>query len=224
MNFFGHTWVAVDERQDAPFLFGTMIPDFVSMSGARLDKVMITGHIDAPEVRAGIRHHLDTDSVFHTGQPFVKLSSELTSVLESKGVRRGTSMAVGHVGIELLLDRWLLEQFGGEPYLEAIRYATNHVAMVELGDATPDFRSLIGRLENFGLSGYQSIERIRDRLVRALAGRPRLSIEPKDEQLVYDALIPFDNKVMCAAESWLAVLRSDVRALREKRDSKEAHD
>lgn len=217
MNFFGHTWVAVDERSDPPFLFGTMIPDFVSMCGARLDKVTVLTHVDAADVKAGIRHHLDTDSVFHTGQPFVKLSSELTADLEAKGVRRGTSMAVGHVGIELLLDRWLLEKFGGEPYLEAIRYASNHVGMIDLGDATEGFKNLMLRLDEFGLSGYQSITRIRDRLVRALQGRPRLSIEPSDEQTVHDALVPFDEKVMHAAKPWLEVLRREVRTLREKR-------
>ena len=39
MNFFGHATLAVRDVDDEAFIFGAMLPDFATMSGARLGEI-----------------------------------------------------------------------------------------------------------------------------------------------------------------------------------------
>jgi hypothetical protein len=81
-----------------------MLPDFATMCGARL------AEIDHPELRAGIALHHRTDRVFHASSHFLALCGDARRDLLARGLGRGHAQAVGHVGVELLLDGWLVEQ------------------------------------------------------------------------------------------------------------------
>lgn len=202
MNFFGHSVIAQRTDPGAAFLFGTMLPDFVSMSGARLESV----DEDATarrEVLLGIEVHHATDAVFHSTPHFLHYCSSLTKALESAGVRRGTAMAVGHIGAELLLDRWLLHFVDAAPYLDAIEFGEAHSASIRLTkDAGPRLSGLLGRLREYRLSGYQSVEVIRSRLERALSSRSRLAVEESAVAPIEECLDSFDEPIRRDAGAW----------------------
>ena len=120
MNFLGHVFVASwrrgTEPSVAPYAFGSMIPDFVGMARARVEAV------DHRETADGVALHHATDDVFHGSSVFLGLLEELQRFQADRGVRRGTAMAVAHVGSELVLDGWLLDRDAeqGEQHLGAV--------------------------------------------------------------------------------------------------------
>jgi hypothetical protein len=60
VNFFGHAAIASwHSPADAGVALGSMLPDFASMCGARLDEQR------DPRVAAGVALHHATDAVFH---------------------------------------------------------------------------------------------------------------------------------------------------------------
>lgn len=211
MNFFGHSVIAQELDSSPAFLFGTMLPDFVSMSGARFESVAD----DAPARRKlllGIEVHHATDAVFHSSPHFLRYCSTLTTALEKAGVRRGTSMAVGHIGAELLLDRWLLHFVDSTPYLDAIAYGKDHSVSVRVtNDAGPRLGGLMGRLQEYKLSGYQSIEIIRSRLERALENRPRLAVEAEAAGPIEECLAAFDEPIRRDAAEWRESIHTALR-------------
>ena len=81
-----------------------MLPDFATMSGARLAEA----HDDAG-VTLGIALHHRTDGAFHHLPPVLALMRELDDRLERAGCARGPRRAVAHIGVELLLDGVLVE-------------------------------------------------------------------------------------------------------------------
>lgn len=211
MNFFGHSVIAQELHSGPAFLFGTMLPDFVSMSGARFKSV----HDDAPsrnELLAGIEVHHATDAVFHSTPHFLRYCSALTVALEKAGVRRGTAMAVGHIGAELLLDRWLLHFVDSTPYMDAVTYGKDNAGFVHVSnDAGPRLGGLMKRLEEYKLSGYQDIEVIRTRLERALCERPRLSVEPSAVEAIEACLTSFDEPIREDAGEWRESIHTALR-------------
>ncbi|MFT5354915.1 MAG: acyl carrier protein phosphodiesterase [Polyangiales bacterium] len=211
MNFFGHTVIGQELDSSPSFLFGTMLPDFVSMSGARFESVAD----DAParrELLVGIEVHHATDAVFHSTPHFLRYCSALTVALEKAGVRRGTAMAVGHIGAELLLDRWLLHFVDSTPYMDAIAYGKDHSGFVQVTKgAGPRLGGLMERLLEYKLSGYQSIEVIRTRLERALCERPRLSVEASAAQPIEECLTSFDEAIREDASEWRESINTALR-------------
>jgi hypothetical protein len=101
MNFFSHAAVARSFSEDPEFVLGAMLPDFVSMLGARLPEVT---HVT---LARGVRFHHVTDHVFHDLEVFRMLSRDAHAELRERGLGRGASRAVAHVGIEILLDMTL---------------------------------------------------------------------------------------------------------------------
>ena len=67
MNFFGHAVVAGWFEGDPRYVLGSMLPDFASMSGTRLNPV------EQPEVAAGVALHHRTDDAFHGAPSFLHL-------------------------------------------------------------------------------------------------------------------------------------------------------
>lgn len=211
MNFFGHSVIAQELDTSPAFIFGTMLPDFVSMSGARFESV----EEDAPsrrELLAGIEVHHATDAVFHSTPHFLRYCSTLTVALEKKGVRRGTAMAVGHIGAELLLDRWLLHFVDSTPYMNAVAYGKDHSGFVRItNEAGPRLGGLMERLQEYKLSGYQNIEIIRTRLERALCERPRLSVETSAVGAIEECLTAFDEPIREDAGEWRESIHTALR-------------
>jgi hypothetical protein len=175
MNFIGHLLVAGWQSSGAAFGLGAMLPDFASMAGVRLRQVA------DPELAAGVSLHHRTDEVFHACPAFVELSSATFQELVQCGVERGPARAVAHIGVELLIDGHLLgrePQLGGA-YLSALGAFEQLAegALTELDGAA--LKGLHQRLTHHGIPyDYVRPEQVTTRLVRILAGRPRLALTP----------------------------------------------
>lgn len=216
MNFLGHCFVASWRRGTAddvaPYAFGSMIPDFTGMARARLVAV---DHVETAE---GVDLHHETDGVFHSSPIFTALMEETRRDLEAMGVRRGTSLAVGHVGAELLLDGWLLardRERGGEvgAFYEASLAAGESLCgqLRFRGDEGRErMRGLLGRLREYGLEGHESVDVILRRLERALDGRKRLRILPEDRDAVREGLVRCEDAVNERASAWIDYLREHL--------------
>ena len=177
MNFFGHAVVASWEAKAPGFVLGAMLPDFATMSETRLAEV------DHPELSAGIALHHRTDRVFHAAPHFLALCREARGALLARGLGRGHAHAVGHVGIELLLDGWLVkQQKAREAYAAALRCGRHQ----ELGrqirwldeEGRARWRSLRRRLERHGPpEDYRDPTLVASTVERILRGRPRLALD-----------------------------------------------
>lgn len=151
-----------------------MLPDFLSMSRARLDNV------SDPTIAEGIAFHHRTDDAFHQAGAFVELQAEGITALEASGVGRGTARAVAHVGLELLLDGFLMEN---EPacvgYLEAVKLEGDLGLSFRRGGER--FETLRARVPRYGLpTVYQTPEGVAEQLRKILAHRPRLAFSATD--------------------------------------------
>ncbi|HLL23898.1 MAG TPA: hypothetical protein VK427_17290, partial [Kofleriaceae bacterium] len=105
MNFFGHVAVA-SWTSDSPAVgLGSMLPDFATMSGARIAS---DGAHEAALGR-GIEIHHATDATFHRLPVVLGLMRDLDGLLAERGCARGPRRAVAHIGVELLLDGVLVD-------------------------------------------------------------------------------------------------------------------
>jgi len=162
-------------RPDAAFVFGAMLPDLAAMAGLRVSEV---GHADAD---AGRRFHYATDVAFHGAAGFSSLCSEATRALAAAGLRRGPARAIGHVGVELLLDGWLASERGvpalyGEALALGPALAPSIVFRVERGVAP--LLELCGRIAAapHPPDDWCAPERLTSRLARILGRRPLLAL------------------------------------------------
>jgi hypothetical protein len=187
MNFFSHAVVAARRSEDPRWILGSMLPDFVSMAGLRLEAV----RGDAPLER-GVAFHHQSDDAFHGAPIFVELMEQAREELERDGLDGGPAMAIGHVGVELLLDGHLVEEHGVTPgYRAAIEEAahvdvllTFHGLDTEQGSAR--WRRMAERLAAAPVpERYTEPAFVADRLVRILASRPRLAVPFGREGLVH---------------------------------------
>lgn len=208
MNFFGHATVACWQHRDPRWVLGAMLPDFASMSRARLRGA------EDPEVAAGIAHHHATDEAFHGAPTFLELYSRGAEALEASGVGRGPARAVAHVGAELLLDGILLDDAAaGEAYLAAVALPREPLGLRFLGEGAERFAALHARLGEHGLpEDYRSPERVALRLEQILARRPRLSLSPEDRPAVTAHLHRTRDTLVTLAPRLLAEVRHGLSA------------
>lgn len=188
MNFFSHAVVAARRSDDPRWILGSMLPDFVSMAGLRLESV--TG--DAPLER-GVAFHHTCDDAFHGAPIFVDLMELAREELELDGLDSGPAMAIGHVGVELLLDGYLVEQRGVTVgYRAAIEEAAHVDVLLRFVGLEPEqggarWRDMAERLANAPVpQRYTEPAFVADRLVRILSSRPRLAVPFGREPLVHD--------------------------------------
>src|ERR1700753_2862807 len=115
MNFFGHAVVATWRSESDGFVLGAILPDFATMLGTRPPAV---AH---PELERGVTFHHDTDRVFHDTATFKRLQLEARRTLREMGLPRPSALAVGHIGVEILLDATLADDPRGVAgYLAAL--------------------------------------------------------------------------------------------------------
>lgn len=187
MNFFGHAVVAHRVSNDAGFVLGAMLPDFAAMAGARIRRV------DDTEIAAGVDHHHRTDRAFHDAPTFRRLCAAGSQALQAMGLRHGSSLAVAHVGIEILLDGALTDD---DDACRAYHLALEAGAQDARGRAirwwTPEqatrWEALRGRLLSRGVPSDLDPAHVCERLVIALARRPRLALEAADRATVEEWL------------------------------------
>jgi acyl carrier protein phosphodiesterase len=176
VNFFAHALLAAEHNPEPAYVLGSMLPDFCTMAGVKGEA---TGH---ELVDAGVAHHHLVDDVFHPAPGFVEWMGEARDELEEEGVGLGPAMAVGHVGVELVLDGWLGERDRGRtPYRVALTCARER--QLDLGSHSDRLHRLVHRLVDAPFpEGYVDSEFVAERLRRILAPRPRLALD--DQALV----------------------------------------
>jgi hypothetical protein len=207
VNFFGHAVVASWEREAPGFVLGSMLPDFATMSETRLVDV------DDPELRAGVALHHRTDQVFHGAPRFVALCGEATRTLMARGLERGRAHAVGHLGVELLLDGWLVErQEPRSAYAAALHCGRER----ELGrrirwideEGRSRWRSLRRRLEHHGPpEDYRDPTLVASRVERILVRRRRLALDARSAEVAAGYLPELQGAVQAHADALIGELR-----------------
>jgi hypothetical protein len=184
MNFFGHAVVATWQSADPGFVLGSMLPDFATMIGARVPTV---SHAD---IASGVRFHHHTDRVFHDAPTFRRLQAEARRTLREEGLPRPSALAVGHIGIEILLDAALGDDARGRAGYAAALSAGSPAALgacVEWATAEEraGYERLISVLAERGTpQGATTPATSAWRITRALAPRPRLRLDEEGERLV----------------------------------------
>jgi len=212
VNFIAHAYVARLYRTDTAYVLGAMLPDFFGMArihGAQSDNV---------DVAAGVAFHHATDETFHRTPAFITLQAAFFAELRASGVARGPARAVAHVGLELLLDGFLV----GEPGLpEAYLAAVEAMAPTRLGSQLrfardghrERYATLTERLGQWGVPrGYGDPAAVRDRLVRILEGRPRLALGPSDVTTLSEFLPAAQRAVGESLEKLLGPVRAAAEA------------
>ncbi len=177
MNIAGHIAVAMRLAPDAPRVWlGAALPDLGAMGRFRL-----IGDSADPHVTAGIALHHATDDAFHRHPTFTEAMARLRRNLAADGVGRGPARAVAHVGPELLIDGFLLDD---EQLSDAIE-----AALAEIGALGPALAPLVetssddwlrhlSKVPAWGLpTDYADPHAVAHRLHRILAQRPRLQLE-----------------------------------------------
>lgn len=207
MNFFGHTVCAAWTSRGPRFVLGSMLPDFCSMLGTRLPEIA------DDEIAEGVAHHQKVDGAFHYCATFIALSSEVTRALQGKVEKRGTALAVGHVGVELLLDGELaLREETPRRYLDALQAGLTTDALTWKEEAlTSRMREMMSMLIEHGLpTSYADVETTSSRLERVLIKRPRLMITEADKPHVLDSMTAIQPKVKAGASQALEEIRAKL--------------
>ena len=207
MNFFGHAAVASWQAPAPGRVLGAMLPDFATMSRARLAEAA-----DA-EVGQGIALHHETDRVFHQLAPVLALMRELDERLARAGCARGPRRAVAHIGVELLLDGVLVDEAAyRESYLAGVAHDPAGVRWRDDGDDAR-FAMLLTRLRAHGVpEDLRRTEAIVMRLSRMLAHRPLLAPSPADLVAIRSSLAAHQARVEVATDTVLRGLRAQLTA------------
>lgn len=167
------------ERRNAPLLrthggiVGAMLPDFEQMSGSGPTKPTTEA------LRLGVQFHHATDRAFHGAEAFLTGCAEGSARLTRDGVGRGAARALSHIGLELLLDGYLLEQTEiQDVYAQALEWFEPAAHIEDAGDGVSRLSALRARLRQVGAPiGYTDPARVVDTLYRVLGHRPRLAPE-----------------------------------------------
>jgi hypothetical protein len=210
VNFIGHAFVALWHSAEPSFVLGTMLPDFVGMAGTRL----VQGAADHTPLGRGIALHHRTDDVFHGAEPFLQLTHATMERLIADGLARGPARAVGHLGVEMLLDGELLLEYEAlaDVYRSALAAASElDPARFAQPDGHDRLRVLAARLSAYGVPyDYRNTEAVAARLVRILARRPRLAISDGFEPAVEAALQGAQRAIVGAIPALTAHLREQL--------------
>jgi len=188
-----------------------MIPDFAGMIGERPPEV------EHPDVEHGIAFHHETDRVFHESSTFRGLQAEARRVLRELGLPRPSALAVGHIGVEILLDGSLAgDASARDSYARALSAARHESLGARIhwndADARERFERLRAVLESRGvpLRGADP-EAVAWRVARALSGRPRFRLDAAGERIVLEWAVRASVSVAEAADSVIAELRAGLR-------------
>lgn len=204
MNFFAHAHLALRRRDDPAWLVGSMAPDLASMGRLRLGR-----EARDPDLAQGIVFHHRSDDAFHGAPRFVELMRRSREDLRARGVGAGASLAIGHVGVELLLDGHLARQHGVPArFREALAGAGELAPALELrGDATHGrarWREVCRRLAAAPVpERYIEPAFVAERLIRILEPRPRLRVDPTRRDEVEAWAVAFLPQVGAEAEALL---------------------
>ncbi|HEY6727369.1 MAG TPA: hypothetical protein VI197_25215 [Polyangiaceae bacterium] len=193
MNFYGHAVLAAATGGDSAFVLGAMLPDFISILGTRPPR------LELGSLALGVAFHHRTDAAFHDSTTFRALQGHASSYLTARGVRRGPTRAVAHVGVELLIDAALAAQNQHSVQLGTKTADERYLAALELGESrqvrlawelpaqTERFVELCRRLRHAGVDRFRvGAEQAMKDLARILARRPRLALQEAETRVVQE--------------------------------------
>ena len=188
----------------AAVVLGSMLPDFATMSGARIDNDGAHG----AELARGIDIHHATDATFHRLPVVMGLMRDLDTLLAERGCARGPRRAVAHIGVELLLDGVLVDEPAYRAaYTRAL--ACEDAPVWRAPDDPARYAMLMSRLRAFGVpDDLREPAKITVRLGRMLAHRPLLAPSPSDLDAIRDALAVYKPRIDVAADTVLRALRA----------------
>ncbi len=224
MNFAAHASIAlasgalpVDPFDDRSvrLVLGAALPDWSAMGHFRLRE-----RPDDRLIRRGVDLHHRTDGVFHRNPWFLELSKAASTMMESNGLSRGAARGCGHVGVELLLDGFLLAN-------DRDLGNTVNAALTRLGDRDIDLESLVStekradwrqhldRLASWSVpDDYRDPDAVAKRLWHILARRRRLAFERGETLNVSLVLQRLQPELEATATDLLDELLSQLEAAR----------
>lgn len=195
MNFFGHATIASTYCRRPIFIFGSMLPDFISICRTQLT------NISDPELAAGVEFHHKVDDIFHRSPIFVDLCSQAVKMLCDKSIQRSSARAIAHAGIELLLDGILGKDHSVySVYIEALKAGKSKNLFCSLSFSTPVsfsyLSSLLNRLENSHvIENYRNFEFVANRLHDILISHPKLRFEIEEIEAITE-WVQFENSLV----------------------------
>ncbi len=205
MNFVGHARIASFFRDDGAFVVGAMLPDFARMAGTRIRTV------EDPDLAAGVQHHHAADDVFHAQPAFIRLQVTTRNALSAAGVPRPPALAVGHVGVELLLDGALLrDEALSDLYLSALDQAPRAIESVTWRgiDGRANYAQLCDRLLDRGAPHvYRDPAAVAEIMQRILSRSALLRLESACLPAVRTILEQMLPRVQDAADGLLHAVR-----------------
>lgn len=207
MNFFGHAAVASWRSTEPSFVLGAMLPDFCGMTRTRA--------LELPQgpLAEGVRFHHRTDAVFHDAPTFLALSRIARAELSTRGLRRGSALAVAHIGVEIVLDGVLAaDPRARTAYLSALDVGL-HLASIKWRSPDEAARvfELVTALEKRGLAReHTAPEVVAFRVERALAPRPRLALRTGDTGIVAAWAESARHRILAESSSLLAEIRTGL--------------
>ena len=190
MNFFGHAALAASHFNDerplpseselSRLCVGAMLPDFIGM--LRLSRPDLTDSVLA----RGVAFHHKTDEAFHELPSFLRLSREAFAWLSEQRLPRGPARAVAHIGIEMLLDEVFAQQARArEAYLAALRVPLEQLMSFPVPSDQERLAALRSALLERASTVLEPPARlVAERIVRTLAGRPRLATGDAGQELL----------------------------------------
>jgi hypothetical protein len=210
VNFFGHAVVATWRSNRPGFVLGAMLPDFATMLGTR------PPNVEHPDLFEGVAFHHDTDRVFHDAPTFRRLQLEARRTLREMGLPRPSALAVGHIGVEIILDGTLADDARGVAgYLGALECASNAALgpFISWNDESlrqrfADLRAVLA--ERGVTASARSADRVAFRVTRALESRPRLALTEAGIALVREWAATSEFLVADASRSLLEEVRQGL--------------
>jgi len=225
MNFLSHD-VVLPDHSPALTRVGATLPDLWVLLPRRPLPLAIVRSLRAatdPQcglLADGIEHHMRADAVFHGHPQFVQrvglIAADLRATVPSI---RHTQLA-GHVAVEMLLDRWLIDR---DPTLLDRYYASFEQATCErasaLGTADDASRdALLCVLDRFAstafLRGYCAASGMAVRMLRSLSRTPFANNAGVSEEVVADWLERWRERLSEGSQEILDDVRAGVDSWR----------
>ncbi len=222
MNFNAHVLVAhkieseIGAEADSDFNplvgLGSALPDLSSIAGCRLVQ-----DPKEPPLRRGVALHHATDRAFHDHPWFLDMQAEMYSELTNAELGRGPARACAHVGIELLVDGFLLRtrpelSSHVEASFRAIPTVSASLAKLTADDKQTRWVSFLARSADWPipLADHYQPSDVASRLYRILDGRRRLRFDEALIDSVGGVLTTMVNTLEAGIESLLTDVVSDV--------------
>lgn len=172
------------------------------------------GPTDDGELAAGIAHHHQVDLLFHSAPQFVRHMAGIARALEAEGLNRGAARAVGHLGVELLIDGALAAQGHSQTeYFAALGVLDDEDAGPApwATSTTEALRRLCARLRSAPLpAAYANPELVSLQLQRILQPRQRLRFSPEQQPLVLKVLSQRQASLDAEVPALLASLQDEL--------------